>query len=392
MARAKGIDASAWQGDVQWEKVRAAGVDFACVKATEGRDFVDPRFTAGRVRAMHKAGLMVTMYHFARPQPGRSPRAEADHFLRTVRAAGYGQRGDLPLMLDLEWTKLDPARTTDWAVRFGRLIEDATGQEPFVYTYPAWAKAHIVGGLGIGGFPLWIANYGVDKPSVPVQWAERGWTMWQHSDRGTVDGVRGPVDLDVYRGSSGHLRERFMDMGKPRVPKPRPRPLPPAPSPHYPKDLPVGYRRLWDRPWTARAASSRGFRRWLDDHGYLTPHFTLAEARCKDGTPVPASLNRACRDHAFQLERLRHELGDQPIPILSWYRHPSYNQSIGGASKSKHMGAIATDIARGWVNAVGRQRALAACERVFRDGGFGAYSGGSIHVDSRPGRARWTTW
>jgi hypothetical protein len=160
----------------------------------------------------------------------------------------------------------------------------------------------------------------------------------------------------------------------------------------YPKGLPKKYRKHWDRPWTQRARLNRGFRLWLGRNGYLTPHFTKEEARSHNGEWVPRELLKHARNHAFNLEQLRHELGDVSIPIVSWYRSERYNREIRGATKSQHIQARATDHPREWVERVGRARVNAAADKVFRDGGVGRYPAGSVHFDSRGFRARWTSF
>lgn len=389
MERAQGVDVSRWQGSIDWKAVKASGVDFAIVKATEGLDFTDPSFTPGRVHEMHAAGLMVSMYHFARPQPGRTGAQEAAHFLATVKKAGYGQRGDIPLVLDLESTKLSAPDTLNFARAFTTAVRSATGRSPFIYTFPSFWIDTLGNPLDDLGCPLWIAHYGVKEPTVPRAW--RFWTLWQTTDSGRAPGIRGPVDLNLYRREVGVMRGALMDSGSKKKPAPA-KPSKKAPSNHYPKGLPVKYRPFWDRPWTATAARNAGFRKWLDDHGYLTPHFRLSEAKCKDGSRVPTHLNRRCRDHAFKLEKLRHELGDRPIPTISWYRTRRYNTAIGGASASKHLEAIATDHPREWVESVGRAKVLAAGNRVFARGGMGTYPWGALHFDTRGARARWSSW
>lgn len=160
----------------------------------------------------------------------------------------------------------------------------------------------------------------------------------------------------------------------------------------YPAGLPRAYRYHWNHPWRQSARLNLPFRRWLGRHGYLTPHFKKADAACKDGTPVPHALIKDARNHAFNLERLRHRLGDKPIPILSWYRTRAYNQRIGGASQSQHINAVATDMSREWVEQVGRSNFDREADIVFRDGGVGRYPAGSVHVDTRGFRARWTSF
>lgn len=160
----------------------------------------------------------------------------------------------------------------------------------------------------------------------------------------------------------------------------------------YPRGLPEKYRYHWSHPWTSKASRSYGFRRWLGKHGYLTPNFRLSEAACKDGTPVPRPLRLGARNHAFKLEQLRHELGDRPVRIISWYRSPSYNRRIGGARFSQHMTARATDFSREWIDSVGRQRFKTVADRIWSRGGLGTYPYGSMHTDSRGYRARWTSF
>lgn len=160
----------------------------------------------------------------------------------------------------------------------------------------------------------------------------------------------------------------------------------------YPAGLPVKYRYAWDHPYRQRPRLNVGFRTWLDKHGYLTPNFTKQEARCKCGTWVPDNLLRDARNHAFNLERLKHELGGVAMPVLSWYRPGWYNRQIGGATYSQHINAVATDFTREWVERVGRSRFNAAADKVFRNGGVGRYPAGSVHVDTRGYRARWTTF
>jgi uncharacterized protein YcbK (DUF882 family) len=129
----------------------------------------------------------------------------------------------------------------------------------------------------------------------------------------------------------------------------------------------------------------------LLDHGYLSPNFTLDEARCHDParTAVPRDLQANAQRHAFNLEVFRHELGDKAIAILSWFRTPAWNTHVGGKPESRHKQADGTDFEVHVVDSFGASTFDRVAEKVFARGGFGTYPQGSRHVDSRGSRARW---
>ncbi len=153
------------------------------------------------------------------------------------------------------------------------------------------------------------------------------------------------------------------------------------------------HRGYWLRPWTVPLDPRKAaqFKKLLRDHGHLSPHFTIKEAACNDPaeTPVPTRLLPRAQMHAFNLERLRHELGDVPLDVLSWFRTVFWNDKNGGASESRHLKADGTDFDVAVVKRIGTAKFDRAAEKVFANGGFGRYPSGSRHVDSRGERARW---
>jgi lysozyme len=190
---ARGIDVSDWQDPVNWQAVADSGMAFAFTKATEGATFVADTF-ASNWRSMKAVGLARGAYHFYRPK--RSPQAQADLFLRTVKL----EPDDLPPVLDIETTDGMPNSTiisgiTQWL----QIIEQETGRQPILYTYPyTW---EIFGNpTSFSDYPLWIAHYTTAyEPIVPAGWD--GWTFWQYTDRGQVNGIYGGVDVNWFNVS-----------------------------------------------------------------------------------------------------------------------------------------------------------------------------------------------
>lgn len=188
-AVARGIDVSSHQGAVAFDAVKAAGYAFVYLKATEGEGYVD-RYFAHNVIKARAAGLKVGAYHFLRPRPGRSGAAEADDFVRQVKAAGLG-KGDLHPVCDIEVSELAADATERYVQQFLVAVQAQLGVRPLIYTYPyfirPWKSSH--------GTDLWIADYRRrPAPEIPGPWPR--WSIWQQSSSAQVPGVRGDCDIN----------------------------------------------------------------------------------------------------------------------------------------------------------------------------------------------------
>lgn len=127
----------------------------------------------------------------------------------------------------------------------------------------------------------------------------------------------------------------------------------------------------------------------------VTPHFTLEEAACRDGTPYPAGWVAERLVPLFEAaEALRAALGGGPLEVMSCYRTPSHNRKVGGAPESLHLQGRAVDL-RPADGAQQHWPALAAhALRELMDrgaipvGGIGTYDT-FVHYDTRGKRASW---
>lgn len=181
-----GIDVSAWQRRIDWDAVAGSGeVQFAFVKATEGSTHVDRRFAANWSGALD-VGMPVGAYHYF--SACRTGREQAEHFLATVP---FDEAG-LPPVLDVEVDGRcnGPERLGEampevqvWL----DLVEEAVGRRPLVYGSDRFQQD----ALGALEHPRWVAAWSGAPRRTP------GWEVWQHTDRGSVPGIRGPVDRNV---------------------------------------------------------------------------------------------------------------------------------------------------------------------------------------------------
>lgn len=166
----KGVDVSSNNPHpMDWAQVKAAGYDYAAVKATQDLDYVNP-FAAQDVADAVAAGLQVVEYHYTHMQNPAQEEATFFHSNAGVRAR----------ILDVE-TLTD----TVWMNLFLQTLGFAQGQE---MTY---GSAGTLPQTGIRSL-LWPAAYGPN----PGFGAE-----WQNSETGQVPGIQGDVDTSVWTGT-----------------------------------------------------------------------------------------------------------------------------------------------------------------------------------------------
>jgi len=200
--RVSGIDVSHWQGSIDWVQVHAAGYEFAFVKGTEGVGWTDVNFLTN-MNDGHAAGVLVGAYHFARPDLGNSAVAEAEWFVSV--AGGCMTEGYLRPVLDLEvgHEELTWPQLSTWVHDFMNTVRSLTGVEPIIYT--GWYKNHL--DISVAQYDLWIAHWTYDPKLEPNTGIWDDWAFWQYSDQGTVPGIVGDVDLNLFDGNRQALND-----------------------------------------------------------------------------------------------------------------------------------------------------------------------------------------
>ena len=198
-----GIDVSHYQNTIDWARVAGSGVQFAVMKATEGKNYVDPTFATNAQQAAAN-GIAVGAYHFADPSTSMADaRDEADHFVAVAAPVA----GNLVPALDIEHTNgLSVTQLKAWVKAWLLEVTARTGLHPMVYTSPNfWLTA--MGDspwFSANGYPvLWIAHWFVQSPTVPaLNWSGYGWTYWQWTDCASVPGIANCVDGDRFNGTN----------------------------------------------------------------------------------------------------------------------------------------------------------------------------------------------
>lgn len=193
-----GIDVSHYQGNIDWQRLTQTRqsqfpIHFIFMKASEGGDYGDRVFQANFDSA--KAyGFIRGAYHFYNPKT--DPVRQADFFINSVKL----DTGDLPPVLDIE-KRGDDARTLrrDLKIWLDK-IERHYKVKPILYTSYKFKTRYLNDSI-FDSYPYWIAHYYVDS----VEY-KGNWKFWQHTDVGTLPGIREKVDLNIFNGSLEELK------------------------------------------------------------------------------------------------------------------------------------------------------------------------------------------
>jgi lysozyme len=220
MNYARGIDVNHFNSPFDWRAVFDSGVSFVGVKATQGRTFVDPKFTEHRERAGDDA-TAVLLYHFAGLDAGAVKQAE--QFVAAV-----GELGPLELpVLDLERSKTgvpfmagDPTgpKLFERAGVFVATVERELGITPLLYTRNLWRDAGDPSPAWAAGCDLWVPRYRdleLGPGTLPGPWEPERWTFWQWTDGGATGPAHltpgaGAVDANVFNGEESDLEAYVM--------------------------------------------------------------------------------------------------------------------------------------------------------------------------------------
>lgn len=190
-----GIDVSYWQGNIDWDAV-ATDVDFAIVRVSDAF-YEDPDFEVNWNGA-RDAGLVRGTYQFFRPSQSGSAQAEL-----LLRKVGAFDNDDLPPVLDIETTDgVSSSQVADEMWEWLDTVESETGVIPMIYTSPGlWPS--MVGNADFSDYHLWVAHWTTGCPTLPSGWDH--WNFWQTSSTGSIAGISGNVDTNLFNGDHQDL-------------------------------------------------------------------------------------------------------------------------------------------------------------------------------------------
>lgn len=194
-----GIDVSEYQGDIDWKEVKNSGVEFAILRlgyrgyGKEGKIVLDKKFEENYENAK-KEGIDLGIYFFSQAINLDEVEQETNFILENLS----GKQLDYPIVFDLEKIKNDDARTDNltsdeinaMTLEFCKIIKNK-GYTPCIYgnakTFTTKMKLE-----EFNKYPKWYADY-QEKPLYPYDF-----NLWQYTESGTINGIEGNVDIDLY--------------------------------------------------------------------------------------------------------------------------------------------------------------------------------------------------
>lgn len=185
-----GIDVSSWQGNIDFSRVKQAGIDIVYIRVSEGTGFVDPYFRQNYENAKAN-GLKVGFYHYVTARTEKEAKEEANFFVSNIS----GTYPDCRLAMDFEYFgNLSVNQVNEISISFLEEVENLSKKEVMIYS-DAY-NARDVFGEELTKYPIWIAEYGVDRPEANGKW--QTWVGFQYTSTGRVDGISGNVDRDYF--------------------------------------------------------------------------------------------------------------------------------------------------------------------------------------------------
>lgn len=193
MAKVTCIDVSCWQTNVNYAKVKSAGITAVIIRAGYGRETSqkDSQFETHYKNAKAN-GLKVGAYWYSYANSVEDAKREAKACLACIK----GKTFDMPIYFDMEdssQTKLGKTTLTAMAKAFCEAIKSG-GYRAGVYANLNWFNNYLDYSALKKSYSIWLAQYNSTN--------DKACDIWQNSSRGKINGVNGNCDTNIVFNSS----------------------------------------------------------------------------------------------------------------------------------------------------------------------------------------------
>jgi len=236
---ALGVDVSRWHRTVDWKTLRAAGVSFAVIKASQGVAISDALLQA-HFEGARQAGMVTGVFHWV--DPTLPSGAQVGHFLKTCQGLDFDFAA---VDIEQHWQswqerarnqivqRVPPERISSVAREVAVAIRAATEKQVVIYTRTSFVQEYALPMQAwLPEWPLWLAYYPFPAGRVWTTWEKlitnhlphipgpklapgcSNWRFWQFSgDKFVLPGAVSPLDLNFFNGDEAELRAWIHERG-----------------------------------------------------------------------------------------------------------------------------------------------------------------------------------
>ena len=185
----EGVDVSVYQGNIDWNKAKADGIEFAIMRAGYGK-YVSQKdkYFDQNMKNAKAAGLPCGVYWFSYALTPEDAIKEADACYEVIK----NYKLEYPVSFDMETEsqmKLPKETVAQIIEAFcGRM--ESYGYYTTLYTYASFLNYKVEDRI-FDKYDIWVAHYNTSKPAF-----NRNYGLWQYSCTGSVQGITGNVDRD----------------------------------------------------------------------------------------------------------------------------------------------------------------------------------------------------
>ena len=189
-----GIDVSAWQDEIDYEKVKKAGCEFVIIRigintVNDEKIYID-EFYKKNIKTAKKAGLKVGVYIYTNAVNNKKATEHAKWIIKTLN----NEKLDFPVAFDFEnWSDINKLKLNTYIITKSFLTfkdylnkkgYDAMLYSSLNYLNEVWMYNDT--------YNVWLAHY-TDETNYKGKYI-----MWQMANTGKIDGINGAVDIDIY--------------------------------------------------------------------------------------------------------------------------------------------------------------------------------------------------
>lgn len=187
-----GIDVSHHQGQINWEAVKNDGIEFAIIRIGYGDDMVsqDDNYAVYNMNECERLGIPYGVYLYSYATSFEQVNSEVSHTLRMIQ----GRNPQMGVYYDMENYDHHPNVSNELLSQFSNSFMNqirSAGYSAGLYSGRYWLE-NVLTQVNFNEFPIWVAEYN------DICTYNGNYILWQYTSKGTVAGINGDVDMDVY--------------------------------------------------------------------------------------------------------------------------------------------------------------------------------------------------